>query len=292
MDLRLTELLDPAAAGGRRAVWLATAPDGRPVGVARLRLPDGPGQGHLAELDLHVHPAERRCGAGTRLLDAALGTARGAGRRSVLAQVVGGSGGEAFAAAHGFRQVLALTYVRLDLAAADLGALRAEAGRAHPGYRLVDWRGTVPDGLAGTYAASRRAMDDMPTDGADLGRLVWDVDRVRAVAQAVADRGEHLHTVAAVEEASGDVVGFTELVAPPGGRGDALHYGTAVLPAHRGRGLARWMKAAAALAAREQHPGLAGLLADTADANEAMRRVNAGLGYVPTHRSVEVQRDL
>ena len=129
-------------------------------------------------------------------------------------------------------------------------------------------------------------------DGTDFGTVVWDVDRVVAAAEAVAGRGELLHTVAAVDATDGSVVGFSELVVPGDGSGDGQHYGTAVLPGHRGHGLARWMKAAAIRHARERHPELAGLRTDTADGNAPMRAVNDALGYVPTHEAVEYQLDL
>ena len=102
----------------------------------------------------------------------------------------------------------------------------------------------MPHELARSYADSRRAMDDMPMEGTDYGTVVWDVERVVAAAEAVAERGDLLHTVAALDTADGSVVGFSELVVPGDGRGEGQHYGTAVLPEHRGRGLARWMKAA------------------------------------------------
>ena len=76
------------------------------------------------------------------------------------------------------------------------------------------------------------------------------------------------------------------------GSGDGQHYGTAVPPAHRGRGPARWMTAETVRLIRERFPALSGLLADTADSNTVMRRVNDELGYLPTHRSVRYQRDL
>ncbi|MYS70136.1 GNAT family N-acetyltransferase, partial [Streptomyces sp. SID5926] len=198
-------------------------------------------------------------------------------------------------AARGFRKVLALTYARLDLS--GTGGGRAEetdaiAERSHPGYRLVSWRGTVPDDLAGSFADSRRAMDDMPMDDTDYGVVVWDVERVLAAARAVADRGEQLTTVAVVDESDGSVAGFSEFVVPGDGRGDGLHYGTGVLPEHRGHGLGRWMKAESIRLARAQHPGLAGLVTDTADSNTHMRRINDALGYVPTHRALEYQLDL
>ncbi|MFF7360500.1 GNAT family N-acetyltransferase [Streptomyces sp. NPDC008125] len=304
----------PSGSSSYRLVWLAEEvpgggggpaavdPPGYPVGSAYLRLSTAPGRDHLAELDLAVHPAVRRTGIGTRLLDAALAGARAEGRRTVTAQVAVAGGAEAgqegggvavdFLTGRGFRVVLTLTFARLATADADPVALAALAAEPHPEYRLTSWSGTVPDELAETFAGSRRAMDDMPMDEMDHGTETWDVDRVRAVARAVEQRGELLHTVAAVSEADGTIVGFTELVVPGGGTGEGLHYGTGVLPAHRGRGLARWMKAESIRTALTAHPALTGLVTDTADGNAPMRAVNDALGYVPTHRSVLLQREL
>lgn len=281
MSIRLVEVTAVDRSG-----WLAVAQDGHPVGTAFVRSPaDG-----AAELELNVHPAERRTGTGTRLLEAAAGWASAAGLRSlVCGPVEEGAPDERFLVARGLRPVLRLTYTRLDLAEASLPG--PDAGGC-PGYRLVAWSGVVPDGLAESYAASRRAMDDMPMDEMGATPQAWDVDRVRAVAAAVADRGDHLDTVAAVAEADGTVVGFTEVVVPAGGTGDGLHYGTGVLPEHRGHGLSVWMKLEALRRVRAAFPGLAGLVADTADSNVAMRRVNERLGYRPTHRSVMYRLEL
>ncbi|MFE9780230.1 GNAT family N-acetyltransferase [Streptomyces sp. NPDC005775] len=293
MPIRVTALIDPdRGAGGHRLAWLASDETGAPVGSAFLRVFTREGQDHLAELELHVHPAERRQGTGSLLLDAAARAAGEHGRRSVVVQTEAGTPGDRFLRAKGWRRVLTLTYARLSLKAVDRAALTTIVREPHPGYRLESWEGAVPGPLARTFVASRRAMDDMPMDDTDYGTVVWDVERVRAVAQAVADRGDLLRTVAAVDEADGSIAGFTELVVPGDGQGDGQHYGTGVLPEHRGRGLARWMKAASILDARERHPGLGGLLADTADSNTYMRGINDAFGYEPTHRSFAYQLDL
>jgi GNAT superfamily N-acetyltransferase len=293
MSIGITHLTDPAAGpSGDRLAWLACDPDGTPLGSAFLRVFTRPGRDHLAELEIRVHPAERRRGVGSRLLAAAVTAAREAGRRSITASADAGSAGGHFLATRGFRAALTLTYARLPLAGADLAALDGLIAEPHPPYRLRCWDGIVPDELAGSFAASRRAMDDMPMGSLDHGTERWDVARVRAVAQAVADRGDLLHTVAAVDESDGAIVGFTELVVPGDGRGDGQHYGTGVLPEHRGHGLGRWMKAASIRLARDRHPHLAGLLTDTADGNRPMRSINDALGYAPTHRTVEYQLDL
>ncbi|MCT2592917.1 GNAT family N-acetyltransferase [Streptomyces sp. N2-109] len=313
MSLRLTPLTDPAiTSAGHRLVWLATdegRAGGAPLGTAGLRLFTRSGQDHLAELTLTVHPAERHRGVGSRLLAAAVAAAREHGRRSLVAEARAESPGARFLSVRGFRTVLTLTHARLSLSgatadsgvAADsgaaagsgpLGALTATATRSCPGYRLVSWAGTVPDELAVTFAHSRHAMDDMPMDDTDYGTVIWDVERVRDAAAAIARRGDLLYTVAAVDESDGSIAGFTEIVVPGDGKGDGQHYGTGVLPAHRGHGLGAWMKAESVRQAAARHPELAGLLTDTADSNAYMRRINDALGYRPTHRTRECQLDL
>jgi GNAT superfamily N-acetyltransferase len=293
LSVRITALIDPdGGPSARRLAWLASDAARVPVGSAFLRLFTRAGQDHLAELDLSVHPAERRRGTGSQLLEAAVAAARQDGRRSVVTQAEAGSPGDGFLPARGFRKVLTMTYTRLPLAGANLTAVTALTERPHPGYRLASWEGTVPDDLAETFVASRHAMDDMPMGGTDFGTVVWDLERVRGAASAVEKRGELLHTVVAIDESDGSIAGFTELVVPGDGKGDGQHYGTGVLSAHRGHGLGRWMKAASIRQAAERHPELGGLLTDTADHNPHMRKINDALGYVPTHTTFEYQLDL
>jgi len=284
MIINITPLTDPQRGpSSYRLAWLAAGADGRPLGTAFLRVP---AVGDAAEGSLHVHPAEQRAGVGTRLLESVTEAAAGLGLRGVLGEAVReGSAGERFCVARGLRRVLALTYTRLELDGAQ------PVADPVPGYRLTHWAGTVPDELAETYARSKRAMDDMPMDDAGYVPQPWDVARLHFVADAVARRGDVLLTVAAVA-ADGEIAGFTELVVQGDGTGDGQHYGTGVLPGHRGHGLARWMKADLIVRARARFPRLAGLLADTADSNAAMRRINDSFGYRPTHRSALYRLDL
>jgi ribosomal protein S18 acetylase RimI-like enzyme len=280
MITRITALTDPSTGN---PAWIAEGDDDRPLGTARVHLPAG---GGAADLRITVHPAERRAGAGTRLLAAAVASASERGLTALLGPAVEeGSAGESFCVAAGMRRVLALTYTRLELA--------SFAGAAGPvdGYRIVHWEGTVADELAETFARSRRAMDDMPMDDAAWTPDTWDVQRLHRIAEAVAKRGEILLTTAVIGP-DAEIAGFTEVVVAGEGTGDGQHYGTGVLPEHRGRGLARWLKVAQIEEVRARFPGLAGLLADTADSNVAMRRINDSLGYLPTHRSLLYQADL
>jgi GNAT superfamily N-acetyltransferase len=237
--------------GSRLLTRLAydTGGDGRPrpVGAATLRLFDRRGQEHLAETELHVHPGARRRGIGTRLLSAVVAEARSEGRRSLLAEAPASGAAGLFCVRHGFRRALALHRLLLSLEEVHRGWLDELTGTGHPGYRTAAWNGTVPDALADAFAAAKNAMNDMPTGDLDHGTLSWDAERVRAMAAVVAGRGDTLLTVAAVhgDEGGGtaEIAGFTEIGIPGGTAARARQYDTAVVPAHRGRGLGVWLKA-------------------------------------------------
>lgn len=296
MPVSITALTESGhTPSGYRLAWLAAGADGDPLGSAFLRLFTREGQEHLAELQVNVHVTERRRRVGSLLLERAVTAAREAGRRSVIAQADAGTPGDRFLAASGFRKVLTLIYARLaldEMAPSRIDGINSIVERPHPGYRLVSWRGAVAGELAETFADSRRAMNDMPMGDTDYGVVAWDVDRVLAAAQAVADRGDLLTTVVAVDDSDGTIVGFSELVVPGDGKGDGQHYGTGVLPEHRGHDLGRWMKAESVRLARADHPELTGLVTDTAEDNLHMRRINDALGYVPTRQALEYQLDL
>ncbi|WP_222853510.1 GNAT family N-acetyltransferase [Fodinicola acaciae] len=278
------------APSGYRLAWLAADSDDSPCAASVLRVFTDPSREHLAELDVRVHPANRRTGIGSALLDRALSRGRELGRRTVIAEARDQTPGASFLAARGFRPALTLLYARLALDSVDLPEIRALVERPHDGYGLRAWTGAVPAELEESFAHARRAMDDMPTGDMDFGHVSWDVERVRAAAKAVAERGDVLHTVAAMVD--GSIAGFTEVVVPGSGEGDAQNYGTGVLPEHRGHGLGRWMKAASILRVRDRHPRLAGMLTDVAEQNTPMLAIVEALGYRQTHVERKYRLDL
>ena len=280
---QLAAQLTGPSLGSRRLLWAAGSGDDT-VGVAALRLFTDPGRDHLGELTLHVAPAARRRGVGTELLAAALDAARREARRAVVAEVVDGTAGPAFAQARGLRPVLAVSYLLLQLA-------EASAVGVVDGYRPVHWTGVVPDELADAFAVAKASMEDMPTGGLDYGEVRWDAERVRAMARVVADRGDLLLTTAAVSD-DGLVAGFTEVVLP-GGRGPrAQQYDTVVVPAHRGHGLGLWLKSAMVERLRAERPDVTEVATDNADDNVHMLAVNERLGFRRCRRSIHVQAEL
>lgn len=286
LSIRLIPLTDPDyRPSSRRIAWLAAEADGTPVGSAFLRLDSREDHAHLAELELTVHPAERRRGIGSDLLGAVVTGARAHKVRTLLVDLNVDSVGDQFLEHHGFAIGLTLIYARLDLSA-DVPEVPDV-----PEYRLVSWQGVVPDELLQTFTDARTGMNDAPSGSISAGADLWDVERTLQAAEVISQRGDHLNVVAAVDQ-SGLIAGFTEVVVPGDGKGDGQNYGTAVLPAHRGRGLALWMKAAQIREIRQLFPDLDGLLTDTVDTNVAMRRTNDHLGYQPGYRTHRRKLDL
>ncbi|MEU9716832.1 GNAT family N-acetyltransferase [Streptomyces sp. NPDC047976] len=285
-------LLTKPALGSQRLSWLATAEDGTVVGVAALRLFTQPGQNHLAELELHVHPAHRRHGTGSQLLSAVVAACRTEGRRSLVVAAGADGPGEAFAGRWGFEAVLTLDHLVMALDKdEDLARIGRMAATEHPGYRLTGWTGVVPDELAAPFAAAKNAMNDMPMGDVDYGRVDWDADQVREMGRVVARRGDTLLTLAAVH-ADGTMAGYTEIVLPGGAPQRAQQYDTAVAPAHRGHGLGLWLKAAMAERLRAEYPGVTEIETDNAEENVHMLAVNRSLGYRSYRRTREFQLDL
>ncbi|MYS25148.1 Acetyltransferase (GNAT) family protein [Streptomyces sp. DvalAA-14] len=283
--------LTTTASTARHVLWLVRGTGADPVATAKLRLSTAPGRRQLAHVELTVHPAHRRMGAGSRLLATVTEAATDAGCRSLAAQVVVGTSGESFLATRDFLPVLRLSWLRLALD--EIPEPIAKLPQLpHPGYRLVSWEGVVPDEWAAGLVRAKQGMADMPVGGFDLGPAEWDEERIRESAEVVARRGERLLTVAAVAEADGSVAGFTELVLPADDSGVAQQYDTAALPAHRGHGLGLWMKAEMLRLTQAGHPEITEVMTDNADDNRHMLAVNTALGFRPRRRSVIYQLKL
>jgi hypothetical protein len=67
----------------------------------------------------------------------------------------------------------------------------------------------APDDLIDTLARAKSAMADMPLGDLDLGGFHWDAERIRVTSQAITQRGDLLHTVAAVADGSGEIAGIS-----------------------------------------------------------------------------------
>ncbi|MGW2274438.1 GNAT family N-acetyltransferase [Streptomyces yangpuensis] len=261
---------------GRPVLWTAgeDGAGGGGDGVAALLLFTEEGNTHTAFLDvLTVRPEARRRGVGTALWERVREELLADGRTSVAVMLDLGGPGQAFAEAMGFENVLPMAWY-----AQDVPADAPVPAQAPPGYALHTWHGLVPDAWAPAAAAAHAAMEDAPTGDMDERIQTWTPERLHTLQQLVLDRGGEMITVAAVTP-GGEVAAYTEIVLPDPEGTSAVQYDTVVVPAHRGHGLGRAVKAHMAAQATARHPRLRRIATTVADENGPMRAVNEALGY-------------
>ncbi|MEO6411029.1 MAG: GNAT family N-acetyltransferase [Pedococcus sp.] len=269
----------------RRIAWAGVDGAGTVVGAAMLVMPrhDNLTQAGVVVI---VHPDHRRRGVGTALLDHAEAAAIEHGRTVFLAETqwrVGArdEGGEDFAALHGYAGAQTVLRSSLSLPADLTGLEPSPAGDGSDGYVVqACWDG-IPDAwLAGRAELSRRMSTDIPMGDLVLEEESWDEERVRTDYQRIAAIGRRVIDAYALHEATGELVGYTQVQVPQAHPRVAFQQDTLVLREHRGHGLGLRMKAAGTLALMEGSPATTSVRTWNADDNAPMLAVNHALGYV------------
>ncbi len=273
--------------GNPREVWLAAGQDGdgarRPVlGWYRLELPERENQDR-ANLDLFVHPAERRRGLGTALLRHAAERAAGHGRSVLAGATRDGTPGAAFARSAGAEPGVVEVQRMLEigkLADGSLERLREQAERSAAGYSVVAWTGPVPEEYIERVAPVYDALNDAPHDEGEAPTF-WDGQRVREANARRPRYGTRDYAVAAVhgEAATGEVVALTEVIVDPAHPDWAHQAITGVTRAHRGHRLGLLVKVAMLELLAAAEPQLERMSTWNGAENPYMIAVNEALGY-------------
>jgi GNAT superfamily N-acetyltransferase len=269
------QLRAPTSLLGIQRFWVARA-HGRIVGLATLTLPEHENL-RLTITNVRVAPGSRRQGIGTALLRATLPDARDAGRVVVTGQgLKTGADGEKWARALGFRTVQEFALQSLTVADVDPGLWHVAVPA---GFRAEQWTGAAPEALVAAYARARTAIADAPTGESSLRFPDWTVDRVRRHEAELRERGDEQRIVIAVHEGTGVVAGLTEMVISHARPTVGYQQETAVLPAYRGRGLGRFVKALQMRRLTAERPDVGWVATNTAADNVHMIRVNQQVGY-------------
>ena len=259
----------------------------RAAAIGHLELNSDPANANLAGVE--ITPSDGKTAAA--VLAELLRRARSDGRTSVIAW------GDHTPAAHTFWTGLGaeLRYTEqessLDVAAVDpeLMARWIEAGPAD--LELVKWARRCPEERIEALVATANAMNDAPTDDLDMADTIVDAAMVRAEIQARAAHGLEFHGVLAVT-ADGEAAGSTEVFVNRHRPAASWQWNTVVLPAHRGRGIGRWMKAAMWQRLRATEPDVTALQTGNAASNAHMLAINNEMGFQPTHLMGCWQADL
>ena len=264
--------------------WIAWQDDGeRVVGRGQVTLPTSGANEHLGQATIEVLPEARRQHLGRTLLAAIAAGMRERGRRVLIVRTTDRvPAGARFMEALGAEPGLAAR--AQQLAIADMDAERIARWRAagpHADYELVLWDGPFPDADLEAIAGLMEVMNTQPHGGLAIEAQRVTPAMLRQIEVALATRSAQRWTLAARERSTGRLAGFTEAMWMPGTPHVLLQSNTGVVPEHRGRGLARWLKAELLAQVPSRRPEVRFVRTSNADSNSPMLKVNDELGFKP-----------
>lgn len=249
----------------------------------------------LAFLTIGVHPAHRRRGHGTAVLEVLRAEARRRGRRLLMTEAWESAAGDGFAARHGFERRLAAINRRQLLAELDLADLARRYDDALPqaaDYALERWPSPTPEDRLADLVAMASSINDAPTDDLDYDDEVFTPERMRAYEAGWAARGFRQYRLVARHLPTGELAGQTYVgvlaADPTWGQQDD----TTVTRPHRGHRLGLLLKIGMLRWLAEAEPALERIDTWNAESNAQMIEVNEVLGYRVMGREWAYQRPL
>ena len=279
-----------AGRAGEAWRWAARiAPEAPVQGVAELRR-----QHHDARigfLRLFVADPARRKGMGRELREAAVDEARAQGMDRLQSTVLAGAPGEPFARASPYlRTLLRLELQKQYLDEPTLRRCWSLAATPARGYRLTHWQGAAPEKLVASFGQVMAHLLDAPGAALQMESRAWGVTQVREWERKITEDGSRLVVGAALDRMSDQVVAATVSTVTGGPVAD--QHDTAVLPAHRRKGLASRVKATQALRVHDLFPHVEAMAVTINRENQAMLAVNRSLLYQRVSERLLVEESL
>jgi mycothiol synthase len=257
--------------------------DGAAVGAAFAgRIYMYPATFERAWLELHVLATHRRRGIGTEMYRQASLHARTMGKTGLQTDVSAERPEAlAFLQRRGFEEFERSKSVRLHLGRARI------PDESTPDGVSMTTLAERPDLARGVHAVAVASFPDIPHADEPVDAGTFDEFRVRDIERpGVEPEGFHI----ALDEGTGDVVGYASLLVDQSGAPRAWHDMTAVHPGHRGRRIATALKVATIRWAATR--GIEMLDTGNDVANGAMRAINARLGYEPLPDEISMRGPL
>jgi GNAT superfamily N-acetyltransferase len=237
---------------------------------------------HLAHFGIHVLGPHRRQGIGTALVRQVLALTEGTGH-TVLSTGAEEAAGHAFLRWLGFQEKSKGAQNRLELADVDwamVEAWAAEGASRSPRTSMRFFQNRVPDETVDAFCAMRsELLNGMPFDDLDHGEIVVTPDTlVRQLYRRIDESGSTWHCAVALEP-DGSIAGMTDVAYMPFEPDRIYQFLTGTRMDCRGRGLAKWLKAAMLLFVRNTYPDVERVITENASSNAGMLAINNRLGF-------------
>jgi mycothiol synthase len=264
--------------------WLAWDQAGAEiVAMGELEIWNTPDNQHLVSFEVYVHPAYRRRGLGSRMLEVLATEARWRNRRLMMISTNDNvAAGVAFVQHYDFQPGMEARVNQLRLDELDRELLRRwldipdETRRR---FRLGFFDGPYPDELLPGMIELFQITNDAPRDQLEIEDRQITAEMLRQYEQYQFARGLQRWTMFVVENASGHFCGLTETTWNPNRPSIINQEFTGVTPEFRGHHLGRWMKAAMLDKILRERPQAKVVRTGNADSNTPMLAINQALGF-------------
>lgn len=237
---------------------------------------------------IHVHPAKRGRGHARAIATPMLDHLEKAGRIRFDTWIKDGEPAEQIARHIGLKPVMGEKRSRLRIEDIDTDLMDSwieRAGLRASDYELVYYQSPLPDDIVQKFCDLTSVMNTAPREDYVVDDDTLSVENWREMESNVIDSQCRLHNLIAVHRPTGDLVGYTLIKTQDLQPELGWQWDTGVDPAHRNKGLGRWLKAAMIKRVTELHPDLARVDTWNAGSNEPMLNINFAMGFEPVHVS-------
>ena len=263
--------------------FVAWGDDGRMLGYAAVGWEDYGDNVETSFIEIDVAADARRQRLGSQILRPCLDVAEQAGRPLLFFDTHKSiPAGQAFLEGLGAEHKFTGRYSILRFSDVDVAQLEgwvARAAERASDYELVGWVGPCPENRAEAFVAEQAVMNTAPTENLEYEDELFTVERLRDREKQWTERGANWRTLVALHTPTGEMVAHSEVMVPTCWPARAYQNDTGVNPAHREKGLGRWLKAQMLLDIMRERPTVTAITTFNAGSNAAMLGINYAMGF-------------
>jgi GNAT superfamily N-acetyltransferase len=244
---------------------------------------------------VHVRPDARRRGLAKRLAAHAFDVLEEGDRKSLITDVPDGSPIEPKLETLGMKKGYQDKRSRLVIADLDWGLMESwieKAAERASDYELLYLEMPIPEEHLENWCAVLHVMNTAPREDLEFEDTTYTPEKWRDIEEKEQAKGDHLVAHVAVDKATGQFVGLSEIIIQKHQPDLAWQGDTGVHPDHRNQGLGRWLKAATITKVIGEHPEIERIDTGNAGSNAPMLNINVQMGYRPILLSNAWQGDL